>query len=143
MRPSAQSSFPIFEISRTISVCASRKTSRRSRSPRWSATAAEPETEARLRGIAKTVFVQLGLETLVRRDLRAGPQGEICVLEANLKPDLKRPVGVKTSIVCVGLQREGTDYDDLILSLFADRLDLLLSQRRGAIGHLTALLDEP
>ncbi|MBM3525132.1 MAG: hypothetical protein FJX57_19475, partial [Alphaproteobacteria bacterium] len=40
--------------------------------------AAEPEIDARLREIAKTVFVQLGLETLIRLDLRAGPDGEIC-----------------------------------------------------------------
>lgn len=104
--------------------------------------AAEPETDAQLREIAKTVFVQLGLETLIRLDLRAGPDGQICVLEANPKPDLKQPDGIKTSIVCVGLKTEGMDYDDLILSLFADRIDLLFSQRRGAVGHLAALLEE-
>ncbi|MBL8702876.1 MAG: D-alanyl-alanine synthetase [Alphaproteobacteria bacterium] len=104
--------------------------------------AAEPEVDAQLREIAKTVFVQLGLETLIRLDLRAGPDDQICVLEANPKPDLKQPDGVKTSIVCVGLESEGMDYDDLILSLLADRIDLLFSQRRGAVGHLAALLDE-
>jgi hypothetical protein len=34
-------------------------------------------------------------------------------------------------------------YDDLILSLIADRIDLLFSQRRRAVTHLTALLDKP
>jgi hypothetical protein len=33
------------------------------------------------------------------------------------------------------------DYDDLIYSLLADRLDLLLRHRRGAIAHIVDLLD--
>jgi hypothetical protein len=32
------------------------------------------------------------------------------------------------------------DYDDLILSLLADRLDFLFRQRRGAVGHIADLL---
>jgi hypothetical protein len=31
-------------------------------------------------------------------------------------------------------------YDDLILSLFADRIDVLFSQRRGMVNHLLQLL---
>jgi hypothetical protein len=33
------------------------------------------------------------------------------------------------------------DYDDLILSLLADRLDTLFTQRRAAVRHLIDLLD--
>jgi len=45
-----------------------------------------------------------------------------------------------TSLVCTGLASQGMSYDDLILSLLADRLDLLFSQRRGTVTHLTDLL---
>jgi hypothetical protein len=31
------------------------------------------------------------------------------------------------------------DYDDLILSLLSDRLDLLFAQLRGRATHITAL----
>ncbi len=33
------------------------------------------------------------------------------------------------------------DYDDLVYSLLADRLDLLFRHRRGAIAHIVDLLD--
>ena len=32
-------------------------------------------------------------------------------------------------------------YDDLILSLLADRLDFLFSERPGCVGQLKALVD--
>ncbi len=98
------------------------------------------EVISRLEKIAMTVFSELGLETLIRLDLRMCDNGEIHILEANPKPDLKRPEGNKTSIVSVGLERCGMDYDDLILSLIADRIDLLFSQRRGAPDHLHTLI---
>jgi hypothetical protein len=33
------------------------------------------------------------------------------------------------------------DYEDLILSLLADRVDLLLCERRGTVTSLSRLLD--
>ena len=102
----------------------------------------EGELISRLEKIAMTVFSELGLETLIRLDLRMCENGEIHILEANPKPDLKRPEGNKTSIVSVGLERCGMDYDDLILSLIADRVDLLFSKRRGAPDHLHALIQQ-
>ena len=41
-----------------------------------------------------------------RVDLRLDAEGRVYVLEANPKPDLKQPDGIKTSIVCVGLKSE-------------------------------------
>ena len=73
--------------------------------------------------------------------MRADAAGKMFVLEANPKPDLMAPSASETSIICAGLPEQGMDYDDLILSLLADRLDLLFSQRRGAVSHLTALLN--
>ncbi len=94
-----------------------------------------------LEKIAHDLFIELDLETLIRLDLRMDANGEVNILEANPKPDLKRPTGEKTSIVCTGLPAAGMDYDDLILSLFADRIDRLFCQRRNMVTNLTSLLD--
>ncbi len=93
-----------------------------------------------LEDLATEVFAELGLETLVRLDVRSDEDGKMYVLEANPKPDLKAPKGEKTSLVCASLANYGMSYDDLILSLLADRIDLLFSQRRGAVAHLASLL---
>lgn len=100
----------------------------------------EPEIHA-LHALARQVFVDLNIETLVRLDVRANAEGRLNVLEANPKPDLKAPVeGGVTSLIAEGLAECGMSYDDLILSLIADRLDLVLMQRRGSADHLQALL---
>lgn len=98
---------------------------------------ADAATAERLRRLARTVFTDLGLETLVRLDVRADAAGRLYVLEANPKPDLKAPDGNGvTGIICAGLAQEGMTYDDLIQSLLADRLDLLFSTRRDTLGTL-------
>ena len=95
---------------------------------------------AQLREIARRVFLDLNLESIIRLDVRADEAGRLSVLEANPKPDLKAPSGEKISLVCSHLHAVDMSYDDLILSLLADRLDLLLSQRRNAVKHLMALM---
>ncbi len=95
----------------------------------------------RLEALAREVFTELHLETLIRLDVRADEADELYVLEANPKPDLKAPSEAQTSIVCECLADEGMSYDDLIYSLIADRIDLLFSQKRGTVTHLLALLD--
>ena len=90
--------------------------------------------------IGRKVWNELSLESLIRLDLREDANGTLHVLEANPKPDLKMPTESGTSLVCAALPSLGMDYDDLILTLLADRLDVLLSQRRGVANHLTALL---
>ena len=102
--------------------------------------AADSGVLGQLRELGRKVFVEMNLEALIRLDLRADSAGILHVLEANPKPDLKRPTERATSLVCAGLPAAGMNYDDLILSLLADRLDLLFSQRRGTVTHLTALL---
>ena len=103
--------------------------------------AADAGVIARLNELAHEVFVELNLETLIRLDVRADAAGNLFVLEANPKPDLKQPTAEWTSLVCAGLPDCAMDYDDLILSLLADRLDLLFSQRRGVATQISALLD--
>lgn len=103
------------------------------------ATAGDAAVAARLRDLARDVFLDLALETLVRLDVRADADGNLHVLEANPKPDLKAPTAQATSLICAGLAALGMSYDDLILSLLADRIDVLFSQRRGTADGLLAL----
>jgi D-alanine-D-alanine ligase len=100
----------------------------------------EPEVHAQLLEIAHRVFRELGIETLIRLDIRADEFGRMHVLEANPKPDLKMPGPNVSSLVCMGLAEEGMTYDDLIMSIFADRVDVLLSERRGVADRLARLI---
>ena len=95
----------------------------------------------RLEKLANEVFQEMNLETLIRLDVRMDAEGNMFVLEGNPKPDLKTPTPEKTSLVCTSLASYGMSYEDLILSLLADRLDLYLSQRRGSITNLLRLLE--
>ena len=90
----------------------------------------------RLRELARNVFTELGLDTLVRLDVRTGHDEELYVLEANPKPDLKVPGQHVTGIIGAGLAPEGMSYDDLIFSLLADKIDLLFSMRRDTVKSL-------
>jgi D-alanine-D-alanine ligase len=101
---------------------------------------AEPELYASLETLAHRVFNELGVETLIRLDVRADANGDLFILEANPKPDLKMPAPNVTSLVAIGLPRHGMSYDDLIMSIFADRVDVLLSERRGVADRLARLI---
>jgi D-alanine-D-alanine ligase len=107
----------------------------------------DPVTDARhlstLQRLARRVFRELNLEALIRLDVRIDSEGVMEILESNPKPDLKYPSRDRLSLVCANLAAHGMSYDDLILSLIADRVDLLLSQRRHAVSHLIDLLDRP
>ncbi len=103
-------------------------------------SAIESDLHDRLVDIGRQVYREFDIETLIRLDVRANDQGDLYVLEANPKPDLAAPVQDRTSIVCAGLAEEGMNYDDLILSLMADRIDVLFSQRRAMVTHLDLLL---
>jgi D-alanine-D-alanine ligase len=94
-----------------------------------------------LQALAREVFLEFNLHSLVRIDMRCDEKGKLYILEANPKPDLKRPVDGVTSLISLGLPGLGMDYDDLILSLLADRLGFLLAHRRDTVGHVVELLD--
>lgn len=104
------------------------------------AAAGDAEVRRDLEALAMSVYDDLGIETLVRLDVRADHQGRLYVLEANPKPDLKAPSPGVTSLVSMGLAEQGMTYDDLIMTIFADRIDALLSQRRGSADRLKRLL---
>lgn len=101
----------------------------------------EADLRSQLQAIAQQVYREFSLNTLVRIDLRSDDRGKLYVLEANPKPDLKRPTPEVTSLVAQGLQACNMTYEDLILSLLADTLDRLFSYHFGIVGHLRALLD--
>ena len=103
--------------------------------------ASEASELAQLQELGRRIFVELNLECLVRLDVRRDSHGNLNVLEVNPKPDLKKPRDKEISLVCADLARHGMSYDDLILSMIADRLDLLFSQRRGTVIHLAELME--
>ncbi|MGB7443260.1 MAG: ATP-grasp domain-containing protein [Coleofasciculaceae cyanobacterium] len=100
----------------------------------------EAELKRSLIKLAQRIYWDFNLNALVRIDIRADSNGVLHVLEANPKPDLKRPTENATSLVALGLVDQGMSYEDLILSLLADRLDYLLRQHFGIISHIVELL---
>lgn len=98
---------------------------------------------AKLEALSARVFDELSLETLVRLDVRADDKGDLYILETNPKPDLKAPtVNGVISLIAAGLKDCGLGYDDLIYSLFADQIDVLMRKRRGSVHHLLEKLAE-
>lgn len=93
-----------------------------------------------LADLAQRVHADFQLRCLVRLDIRADEEGTLFILEANPKPDLKRPDGRATSLICVGLPAEGMSYEDLLLSLLLDRLDHYLRHRPAVVQHIAELL---
>jgi D-alanine-D-alanine ligase len=79
-------------------------------------------TRAEISAIAATIYRRMRLESVVRVDLRRDGDGRMMVLEANPKPDLKRPDGKTTSLVSAGLAEQAMCYQDLILSILANRI---------------------
>jgi D-alanine-D-alanine ligase len=90
--------------------------------------------------MARQIYRNLELESIVRVDVRADADGNLYVLEVNPKPDLKKPNGDVLSLVTTGLAEHGLDYQALMFSLLADRLDNLLRYHAGDVAHLIAQL---
>jgi D-alanine-D-alanine ligase len=96
----------------------------------------------RMRELARDVYREFNLSSLIRLDLRADEKGDVYILEANPKPDLKKPEQGITNLISAGLAPAGLSYEDLILSLLADRLDHLFTHRRAAAQHILDLLND-
>lgn len=99
----------------------------------------ESELRRELRALGQAVFAGLDLHAMVRLDIRADARGVLHVLEANPKPDLKRPVGRVTNPTIAGLADDGMTYNDLILALLTGRLEYLLTYESEAVSHLRAM----
>ena len=85
----------------------------------------ESELIREMEHLARRVFAWFTLSSLVRLDLRESGDGELHLLEANPKPDLKRPSEHAASITCRGLAQRKMSYADLIVSILAERLTVL------------------
>jgi D-alanine-D-alanine ligase len=103
-------------------------------------SANESVTYSFLDTLAQRVYLDCSLEAPVRLDVRADDDGRLFVLEANPKPDLRRPRDGVLSLICAGLEQEGMDYEDLILSILANRLDYLFTNRGGTVQHILDLV---
>jgi D-alanine-D-alanine ligase len=101
----------------------------------------EQELKQDLIAIAQRIYQSFHLNTLIRIDLRTDENGILYVLEANPKPDLKKPTNTVTSLVVQGLSEYGMTYEDIVLSLFSDRLQYLLTHHRTIIKHIDELID--
>lgn len=102
--------------------------------------ASESDVVRRLRAIARTVYLDFDLSTLVRIDIRSDVYGNMFVLEANPKPDLKAFDSKSTSLVAVGLHMHGVSYEEYIYSLIADRVHRLFRNSSENIEHIVNLL---
>jgi len=98
-------------------------------------TETDADIIAALEDMARNVFEATPLQTLVRLDVRADDRGRLFVLEANPKPDLAAPTAKSTSLICAGLKRYDMSYDDLVLSLLADRAARLFDDRTQSVEH--------
>jgi len=98
----------------------------------------DEDIRTRLHELARSTFLDFNLEGLARLDVRADAAGALSILEANPKPDLARPVGEVTTLVCADLASEGMDYDDLIFSMIVGRLAYLLQHRPRALPESAA-----
>ena len=85
----------------------------------------------RMGRLAREVFGYFNLDSLVRLDMRRAANGDLFLLEANPKPDLRRPTDTIASITCSALDHHGLSYQDLIMSIFAERLIQLTQISRG------------
>lgn len=101
----------------------------------------EPGLWTKIHKLAREVFLEFDLRSLIRIDVRADARGNLHILEANPKPDLKYPAHGVTSLISAGLAQTGLSYDEFILSLFADRLYSLLTDGRYWSTHIIELLD--
>jgi D-alanine-D-alanine ligase len=114
----------------------------------------KPITRARLRIVpqgdpvrdelahmARAVYDGVNLGALVRLDVRADATGKCCVLEGNPKPDLKALDDDAINIVSLGLPELGMTYDDLILSLLADKLFYYAERRPQAAPDLARFFE--
>ncbi|MBF0093502.1 MAG: ATP-grasp domain-containing protein [Alphaproteobacteria bacterium] len=102
---------------------------------------ADAEIARGLVAIGEAIYTAFNLETAVRLDIRAGTNGNLSVLEANPKPDLKFPKDGQASLITAGLDRQAMSYDDLILTLLANRLDFLVTRRPSGVPNILRLLN--
>ena len=96
----------------------------------------EPQIIHTLDHLCVNVFKCLRLNFLIRIDVRADVDGCLQILEANPKPDLKRPQEKRSSLLAMGLAEIGMSYEDLVLSQLANWLAYAISYESPAVCHV-------
>jgi D-alanine-D-alanine ligase len=94
----------------------------------------------KLKELAQNAYLDLTLDSLIRLDVRADEEGDLFVLEANPKPDLKKPEESVTNLICIGLGEHDLEYNDLIKLILANRIHELFTHKKSLIGNIIRLL---
>lgn len=92
-----------------------------------------------LKKLCRKVCTTHGLQHLIRLDLREDKDGIIRIMEANPKPDLKRPREGGASLVAMGLASIDLSYADLLHSILASSLYHDLNFRPASLPGLKKL----
>ena len=100
---------------------------------------ADDELAEGLKSLAQRIYLDFNLDSLVRIDVRGDEEGRLHIMEANPQPDLGGPGRESDNRVCAGLGEHDMTYDDLVLSLLANRLDFLLTFRPKALAHVESV----
>ena len=101
----------------------------------------DTEAWSRMAVATRRIFSELNLSAGIRVDFRADEHGNIHVLEANPKPDLKRPTESQTSLICAGLPQFDMGYEDLILSMLLNKIHLLATYQPKMAPKVLSLLN--
>lgn len=109
--------------------------------PRRARLLGDDPLRAPIEALARRVYRGFDLQSVVRLDLRQDADGRLCVLEANPKPDLRRPDAQVTSLATMGLAEAGMDYADLIRGLLAERLWRWRAHEADLYPRLAARVD--
>src|SRR6185369_9409928 len=64
---------------------------------------ADADLLRRMHDLACEVFLEFNLQSIIRLDIRGDEDGQLHILEANPKPDLKQPMQGVTSLISAGL----------------------------------------
>jgi D-alanine-D-alanine ligase len=99
----------------------------------------QPE-KGMLMEIARTIYTEFNLGSLIRIDIRADKNRVFHVLEANPKPDLSKGDQTRVGLITSHLAQSNLTYTDLIVSLLIDRLDYLFRYTPQSITHLVEML---
>ncbi len=94
----------------------------------------------KLKELAQNVYLDLTLDSLIRLDVRADEEGNLFVLEANPKPDLKKPEESVTNLIYIGLCDYELEYNDLIRLILANHIHELLTHKQILIENIIELL---
>ena len=96
----------------------------------------ETKVRKELKDIAEKIYKGLNLSTLIRIDVRADEKGDLYVLEANPKPDLKMPEDGIVSLVSIGFEEHGLNYDNFIFTTLINSVYSYFINEPDTVAHI-------